>query len=242
MKKRIFGFGTALMISGILAGCGDEVEEAAAQKEAEESEEVAEVETGETETETAAEPTEEETEEPAEEVEGSATLKKLNDELKNDPEIGEDVTRVYGYNETPETFQLDTLNVTYNMAVLYGMENSEATDWYFGTEGYNIGDEIQMITLEYTIENTVDEKRDFYLDQTTIVTSEGNQIESAFMLSNGLQSEMLGAVKSTGTIQFILPNNNAEEIEWIDVIIPSVTNENWDTLTEETKQRIEIKK
>src|SRR5699024_10435198 len=113
--------------------------------------------------------------------------------------------------------------------------------WYFADEGYEIGDEVQMIVLEYTVENTVEVQRVFYLDQTTFITSTGEQIGSEWLMESGLKSEMLVVVESSGQIIFLLRNYSAEDIEWIDVIIPSVSDADWNSLTEEYKQRIEIK-
>lgn len=103
------------------------------------------------------------------------------------------------------------------------------------------GDIVPAITLNFEVENTVEEQRDFYLSQTTIVTSNGEQIESEWLESSGLESEMLGAITSTGQITFLLSTDTPEEVEWIDIIIPSVSDENWDTLAEEEKVRIEFK-
>ena len=103
------------------------------------------------------------------------------------------------------------------------------------------GDIVPAVTLSFEVENTVEEQRDFYLSQTTIVTSNGEQIESEWLESSGLESEMLGAITSTGQITFLLSTDTPEEVEWIDIIIPSVSDENWDTLAEEEKVRIEFK-
>lgn len=165
------------------------------------------------------------------------TLEEANKELTGQ----EGITEVYGYNEEVVEEQVDTLNVTRQAAIVMGMEVDSEMSWYFADEGYEIGDEVQMIALDYTVENTVEEQRDFYLDQTTIITSTGEQIESEWLMESGLQSEMLGAVKSSGQIVFLLRNGGAEDIEWIDIIIPSVSDADWNSLTEEYKQRIEIK-
>src|SRR5699024_9132952 len=95
---------------------------------------------------------------------------------------------------------------------------------YFADEGYESGDEVRMIALEYTVENTVEEQRDFYLDQTPIITSTGEQIESEWLMESGLQAEMLGAVEWSRQIILLLRNDGAEDIEWIDVINPSVSD------------------
>src|SRR5690625_4178334 len=174
--------------------------------------------------------TEEETTEEPETLEG------INEQVAGQ----EGITEIYGYNDEVVTEEVDTLNVTRQAAIVMGMEVDSEMSWYFADEGYEIGDEVQMIALEYTVENTVEEQRDFYLDQTTIITSTGEQIESEWLMESGLQSEMLGAVKSSGQIVFLLRNDGAEDVEWIDVIIPSVSDADWNTLTDEYKQRIEI--
>lgn len=112
---------------------------------------------------------------------------------------------------------------------------------YFNFIEVEEGDIIPAVTLNFEVENTVEEQRDFYLGQTTIVTSNGEQIESEWLESSGLESEMLGAITSTGQITFLLSTDTPEEVEWIDIIIPSVSDENWDTLAEEEKVRIEFK-
>src|SRR5699024_10117404 len=131
---------------------------------------------------------EEETEEAA------GTLEEANEELTGQ----EGITELYGYNDDVVMEEVDTLNVTRQAAIVMGMEIDSEMSWYVADEGYEIGDEVQMIALEYTVENTVEEQRDFYLDQTTIITSTGEQIESEWLMESGLQSEMLGAVKSSG--------------------------------------------
>src|SRR5699024_997616 len=76
----------------------------------------------------------------------------------------EGITEIYGYNDEVVTEEVDTLNVTRQIAIVMGMEVDSEMSWYFADEGYEIGDEVQMIALEYTVENTVEEQRDFYLD------------------------------------------------------------------------------
>src|SRR5699024_12228296 len=87
------------------------------------------------------------------------------------------------------------------------------------------GDIVPAVTLNFEVENTVEEQRDFYLGQTTIVTSNGEQIESEWLESSGLESEMLGAITSTGQITFLLSTDTPEEVEWIDIRSEEHTSE-----------------
>lgn len=179
--------------------------------------------------------------EASQEEESPENIEEVNEGLAEE-DMPEGFTQMYGYSEEVFTEKVEALNVTHNLTAIYGMELDPETVWLFQDRGYEVGDELQMVTVEFTVENTVEEGRSFYLDQTQIVTSTGEQIESELMMSQGLQSEMLGAVESTGTINFVLSNNNGEDIEWIDIIIPSVSDDNWNTLTDQYKKRIEIKK
>src|SRR5699024_3285338 len=95
---------------------------------------------------------------------------------------------------------------------------------YFNFIEVEEGDNVPAVTLNFEVENTVEEQRDFYLSQTTIVTSNGEQIESEWLESSGLESEMLGAITSTGQITFLLSTDTPDEVEWIDIIIPSVSD------------------
>src|SRR5699024_202694 len=221
MKNLILTGGFAALL--LLGACGNDedinTEDTSDQTAVAEAEKVEDIEV-----------TEEETEEAA------GTLEEANEELAGQ----EGITEIYGYNDEVVTEEVDTLNVTRQIAIVMGMEVDSEMSWYFADEGYEIGDEVQMIALEYTVENTVEEQRDFYLDQTTIITSTGEQIESEWLMESGLQSEVLGAVESSGQIIFLLRNDGAEDVEWIDVIIPSVSDADWNTLTDEYKQRIEI--
>src|SRR5699024_1528405 len=222
MKNLILTGGFAALL--LLGACGTEedvnTEDTSDQTAVAEAEKVEDVEVPEEETE-----------------EAVGTLEEANEELTGE----EGITACYGYNDDVVTEEVDTLNVTRQATIVMGMEVDSEMSWYFADEGYEIGDEVQMIALEYTVENTVEEQRDFYLDQTTIITSTGEQMESEWLTESGLQSEMLGAVESSGQIVILLRNDGAEHIEWVDVIIPSVSDDDWKIQTEEYKQRIEIK-
>lgn len=150
------------------------------------------------------------------------------------PELQNKKTIVEGF----EVVQ-DSVVTTLTHGELGEREISEEDAWYYDNK--EAGDIQPAIVLEFDVENTVEEQRDFYLDQTTIVTNTGEQIESEWMMESGLQSEMLGAVKSSGKVVFLPKSETVEGIEWVDIIIPSVSNGDWDNLAEEQKLRIEFK-
>lgn len=102
--------------------------------------------------------------------------------------------------------------------------------------------EHDIIALEFEINNTVDEPRDFYFNFATIVTNTNQQIESQSFLSSDLENEFLGEVTSTGAVIWLLEPGTAEDIEWIDIQVPTVSDgETYDTLTETETVRVEFK-
>lgn len=238
MEKFLLTGGFAAII---LLGACSTPEEAVetVQEEITEDEEV--------EAETVEESTEEVTEESTE-VESTKESAKSTGEQKSLAEANselagqEGITEIYGMNDEVVLEKIDSLNVTRDGMVIAGLEITPDIEWYFSDEGYSVGDEIQVAFAFFTVENTVEEARSFYLDQTTIITSDGQQVESELLLSNGPESEMLGAVKTSGHVMFILEDGSADNIEWIDIMIPRVSDGNFNTLTDEYKQRVEINK
>ena len=211
MKNYLLTGGFAAIL--LLAACGNEEEVAQSEESTEEV-------------------TEEQTKE-------ESTTEEQSETATTEEELEDDI-KIYAENTEQVTEDIEALKVTREGAAIGGVEVDEEMAWYFEDEGYSIGDEVQILTIEYTVENTVDEQRDFYLDQTTLITSTGEQIESEWLVESGLQSEMKGAVKSSGEIMFLLRNGDAEDIEWVDVIMPPVSDAEWNSLTDEYKQRIEF--
>ena len=213
MKKYLLAGGFAAML--LLGACG--TEEAEAEKEETTTEEN--------------ESTEEETSEEVVEKEEAA---------ENEAE-GEEEVVVENEKTIEESISISKGDL--NIALLDGgaadMTVDEEMYWYF--EDVEVGETVATVVLEFEVENTVEESREFYLDQTSIVTNTGEQVESEWMMESGLQSEMLGAVTSTGVVTFLLNADTIEGIEWVDVIIPAVSDENWNTLAEEEKMRVHFK-
>lgn len=238
MKKLLLG--SVLSTALLLAACGGETEEDTSSEETD-------TET----TETAAEESEdvnssvtedaEEAEVPDEESDdneeiGMAGGSMSEDEMA-DPEENSEVTEE---KQITEGFDMthDSLNVSLISGGVGNFVMDEDMAWIFDSE---VGDELTLLVLDFTVENTVEEPRDFYLDQATIVTNTGEQVDSELFASSGLQSEMLGAVTSEGFVTWNIPNSTYDEIEWIDIFIPQVLDPNtWDTVAEEQKIRVEF--
>lgn len=215
MKKLLLG--SVLSTALLLAACGGETEEDTSAEETD-------TETTETAAEdaedTAAVETEEETEEVEKEpkTEGVETVKEV---------------------EPGETTQIENVNLTVNKAQINRVEVNEELAIFL--DGYEVGDKVDNLVIEYTVENTTDAPRDFFLDQSVVVTSTGQQIEPEMLLSEGVTGSMLGAIEYTGTVPYIMDEGAGDDIEWIDINIPAMLDgESYDRVAEETKVRIEF--
>ena len=215
MKKLLLG--TVLSTALLLAACGGETEEDTSAEETD-------TETTETAAEkaedTAAVETEEETEEVEEEpkTEGVETVKEV---------------------EPGETTQIENVNLTVNKAQINRVEVNEELSIFL--DGYEVGDKVDNLVIEYTVENTTEAPRDFFLDQSVVVTSTGQQIEPDMFLAENITASMLGAIEYTGTVPYIMDEGAGDDIEWIDINIPAMLDgESYDRVAEETKVRIEF--
>ncbi|MEZ2459347.1 hypothetical protein ACBR55_12270 [Salinicoccus roseus] len=204
-------------------------------------------ETGDTES-TEEESTEEVTEEETEEetTEGEAASEESAEEENTADQVEEEIEEVTESDvktikevEVGETTQLENVNMTVNMAQINRVEVNE--DLAIFLDAYEAGDKIDNLVIEYTIENTTESPRAFYIDQAEVVTSTGQQLQPEFFLSDGIQADMQGAVSSTGTVPYIMDEGAGDEIEWIDVIVPAIMDEEtYEVVSEEQKYRIEF--
>lgn len=215
MKKLLLG--SVLSTALLLAACGGETEEDTSAEETD-------TETTETAAEeaedTAAVETEEETEEVGEEAtpEGLDTIKEV---------------------EPGEKTQIENVNLTVNKAQINRIEVNE--DLAIFLDDYEVGDKVDNLVIEYTVENTTEAPRDFFLDQSVMVTSTGQQIEPDMFLTDNITASMLGAIEYTGTVPYIMDEGAGDDIEWVDINIPAMLDgESYDRVAEETKIRIEF--
>src|SRR5699024_7426732 len=122
--------------------------------------------------------------------------------------------------EPNETLELDTINLTINGAVISQVTADQMSAAAVMHKDGEPGDTLDVIGINYTLENTSEDPRNFFIDQAEIVTSTGEQLQPQLMLSDGIQSQMAGAVSSTGTVLYILEDGTGEDVEWFDIVIP----------------------
>ncbi|WP_213810758.1 hypothetical protein [Jeotgalicoccus sp. WY2] len=92
--------------------------------------------------------------------------------------------------------------MTVNKAQINRVEVNEELAIFL--DGYEVGDKVDNLVIEYTVENTTEAPRDFFLDQSVVVTSTGQQIEPDMFLAENITASMLGAIEYTGTVPYIM--------------------------------------
>lgn len=138
-----------------------------------------------------------------------------------------------------ETIDIENVKVTIHKAQINRVEVNE--DLAIFLDDREVGDKVDNLVIEYTVENTTEAPRTFYIDQSIVVTSTGQQIEPEMIFAEGLQTEMLGAVSSTGTVPYIMDEGAGEDIEWVDVNLKYILDsESFNRVAEESTYRIEF--
>lgn len=215
MKKLLLG--SVLSTALLLAACGGETEEDTSAEE--------------TDTET--------TETAAEEAEDTAAVETEEDTEEVEEEVAPEGLETIKEVEPGETTQIENVNLTINKAQINRVEVNE--DLAIFIDGYEVGDKVDNLVIEYTVENTTEAPRDFFLDQSVVVTSTGQQLEPAMFLAENITASMLGAIEYTGSVPYIMDEGAGDDIEWVDINIPAMLDgESYDRVAEETKVRIEF--
>lgn len=215
MKKLLLG--SVLSTALLLAACGGETEEDTSAEE--------------TDTET--------TETAAEEAEDTAAVETEEDTEEVEEEVAPEGLETIKEVEPGETTQIENVNLTINKAQINRVEVNE--DLAIFLDGYEVGDKVDNLVIEYTVENTTEAPRDFFLDQSVVVTSTGQQLEPDMFLAENITASMLGAIEYTGSVPYIMDEGAGDDIEWVDINIPAMLDgESYDRVAEETQIRIEF--
>ena len=138
-----------------------------------------------------------------------------------------------------ETIDIENIKLTIHKAQINRIDVNE--DLAIFLDDHEVGDKVDNLVIEYTLENTTEAPRTFYLDQSVIVTSTGQQIEPDLIFAEGIETNMLGAISSTGTVPYIMDEGAGDDIEWVDVNFKSILDaESYERVAEESTYRIEF--
>ncbi len=138
------------------------------------------------------------------------------------------------------TQQVGSINVNFKEMKTYKVKVTEDNEYEF--ENYNVGDTAYLLGIELELENTSETPQEYYIDQATIVTNNQEQIEPSMITPNKIiKTDLKGKVKSTGMIYYELETSTADDLEWLDFILPEMyDDESMDVTFEEKKLRLEF--
>lgn len=138
------------------------------------------------------------------------------------------------------TQQVGSINVNFKEMKTYKVKVTEDNEYEF--ENYNVGDTAYLLGVELELENTSETPQEYYIDQATIVTNNQEQIEPSMITPNKIiKTDLKGKVKSSGIIYYELETSTADELEWLDFILPEMyDDESMDVTFEEKKLRLEF--
>lgn len=138
------------------------------------------------------------------------------------------------------TQQVGSVNVNFKEMKTYKVKVTEDNEYEF--ENYNVGDTAYLLGIELELENTSETPQEYYIDQATIVTNNQEQIEPSMITPNKIiKTDLKGKVKSTGMIYYELETSTADDLVWLDFILPEMyDDESMDVTFEEKKLRLEF--
>lgn len=116
------------------------------------------------------------------------------------------------------TIQLGQFKINKNMQELF--DNKE---------------EVGIITVKMTVENTEDKNVSIYPDQAILTTNTGEQIDADVWLSDDVGGDFYGKVSKKGDVVFLL-DLPVEEVNEIKLIIDPASDENYESLEEANHQ------
>lgn len=241
MKKLLLG--SALSTALLLAACGGETEE---DTSAEETNEESATESSElvTENEELKEQNQQLQEQIAALEEEVAAVEEAETEDVESEEVETTEESTEGMENIKEvvideTIDIENVKVTIHQAQINRIDVNE--DLAIFLDGHEAGDKVDNLVIEYTVENTTEAPRTFFIDQSVVVTSTGQQLEPEIILADGIETNMLGAISSTGTVPYIMDEGAGDDIEWVDVNLKYILDgESNERVAEESTYRIEF--
>lgn len=211
MKKKIVSLLLIAVMTLSLVACGDNGEEVESEKEVVTEEETTEADV------------QEETEEPADD----STTGEIVEEggLRKEPIITDKELNKTGetgpFKYSINAIQVSKLTATNDeMAELLSIEKDK---------------EVALVVMDVSVENTTEDTNSIYFDQATLTTNTKEQVTADFMLSDYIEGEYLGAVIHEGSIYFILPNTNADDLTTITLHVDAPHDENFEPIGDDVK-------
>lgn len=122
-------------------------------------------------------------------------------------------------NYTIDAIQISNLVATDESAAeMFGIEKDKET---------------AIVVMDVTAENTSDDDVSFYIGQATLVSSTKEQVDPSMLYSDYIDGDFLGQVVKSGSLVYILPNSNANDITSISLRISAPIDSDWNSLSDD---------
>lgn len=219
MKKIILSLGLVSVLS--LAACGDSNEQ--------EASEPAEIESNDTEN------TNTDTDDVEEEID-TAEENSDNDWETQVGETNEDGTlKLLVRSEDPVGIETGPMTLSFPQITV-----SEVIEWPEELADYYDIEPTGIIQIDMEVSNTEDEDINFYMDQATITTNTGEQLDPDLLASDHIGGEFLGAVNKSGSIRYMLTNSAPNEVEWVRILIDAPSDNNYESIGDSIDVQIDF--
>jgi hypothetical protein len=100
--------------------------------------------------------------------------------------------------------------------------------------------EVDIIQLDYQLENRANEDVTFDMSRVTISTNTGKQLSTDYNLTTNLPNELMAGTFHSGSLIFLIEDESLEEVESIRIKIQGPRNSNFDTIGDDIDEELEF--
>ncbi|MCM3380284.1 MULTISPECIES: hypothetical protein [Shouchella] len=97
-----------------------------------------------------------------------------------------------------------------------------------------------VIQIDMEVSNSSEDTINFYMDQATITTNTGEQLEPDLLTSDHIGGVFIGAVNKSGSVRYMLESSDPNEIEWVRVLINAPHDANFESLGHDIDVQIDF--
>ena len=162
----------------------------------------------------------------------------VSDTEADDSKTGEivdnnDMTKIPVITDKDLNYTGDIGPIKYSIDAIQVSKLTAKSDQYASLLDTEIGKEVTLVALSVTAENTSEDKINFHIDQSKLTTNTKEQVEPNYLISDYIDGEYLGQVIHSGTIMYILPNTNADDITSIKMYITRPSDSSYQFIGED---------
>ncbi|MCM2674565.1 hypothetical protein [Alkalicoccobacillus plakortidis] len=138
-------------------------------------------------------------------------------------------------NDTTDVLETGTMSLNLPQVTV-----SEIMEWSADLAEYYDFEPTGVIQIDMEVSNSSDDTINYYMDQATITTNTGEQLEPDLLSSDHIGGEFIGAVNKSGSVRYLLKDSNPNDVEWVRIIIDGPYDENLDAVGEDIDVQIDF--